>query len=112
MTRVKRGFVARKRRKKIFKFTKGFVGSHSKLFRTANEQYMKSLRYSFRDRRKKKGEMKKIWISRINSIGKKLNVSYSKFMFIIKKSSINLNKKVLSKISLIDENTIKNILIS
>ena len=66
MTRIKRGFVARKRRKKLFSLTKGFVGSHSKLFATSNQQNMKALRYSYFDRRKKKNDFKKIWIQRIN----------------------------------------------
>ncbi len=65
MTRIKRGSVARKRRKKIFKITEGFRGSHSKLFRTANQQALKALKYSYFDRRKKKRILKNTWVRRM-----------------------------------------------
>jgi len=68
MTRVKRGSIAVKRRKKIINMGKGFQGSHSKLFTAANQQTMKSFQYSFFDRRKKKKYYRKLWITRINSI--------------------------------------------
>lgn len=65
MTRIKRGFVARKRRKKIISLAKGFVGSHSRIFIAANQQVMKSGRYSYFDRRKKKGYFRSLWINRM-----------------------------------------------
>lgn len=65
MTRIKRGFVARKRRKKIINLANGFVGSHSRLFIAANQQVMKSGRYSYFDRRKKKGNFRSLWINRM-----------------------------------------------
>lgn len=65
MTRIKRGFVARKRRKKILNLAKGFIGSHSKLFTVANQQVMKSKRYSYFDRRKKKVFFRSLWIKRM-----------------------------------------------
>lgn len=102
MTRVKRGSVARKRREKILGFAKGFRGSHSKLFQTSNQQVMKALKYSYSDRRKKKNQFRKLWIQRINSATRLLNLPYSKFINKLKTSKINLNKKVLSKLTLID----------
>jgi large subunit ribosomal protein L20 len=105
MTRVKRGPVARKRRKKILKFAKGFRGSHSKLFQTSNQQVMKALRYSYADRRKKKNQFKRLWIQRINSAARSLETPYNKFITQLKVSRINLNKKILSKITLIDMQT-------
>lgn len=105
MTRVKRGSVARKRRDKILGLAKGFRGSHSKLFQTSNQQVMKALKYSYSDRRKKKNQFKRLWIQRINSAARTIHLPYNKFVAKLKLSKINLNKKVLSKISLIDIKT-------
>ncbi len=102
MTRVKRGNVAKKRRKKILNLTKSFKGSHSKLFRTANQQRMKSLQRSFYDRKKKKRNLKVLWIKRINAISKKLNSSYNKFIYLLKEKKIIINKKIISEIALKD----------
>lgn len=105
MTRVKRGFVAKKRRKKIIELTKGFRGSHSKLFQTANQQMMKALRYSYFDRRKKKGQNKRIWIGRINATSRDNGIPYNKLVNKLKKERILLNRKVLSEIILKDLKT-------
>ena len=110
MTRIKRGFAAKKRRKKIIKLTKGFVGSHSKLFTTANQQNMKALRYSYNDRRKKKKNLKKLWIQRINATVQTLNVKYNNFIKRTKVFKININKKILSKICIVDNTMIYKIL--
>ena len=110
MTRVKRGFVARKRRQKILNLTKGFVGSHSKLFRPANQQAMKSLRYSYFDRRKKKNYLRKIWISRINAMSRENNGKYNQTVNKLKRLRIILNRKIISKICLIDKKTFKDLL--
>ena len=85
MTRVKRGNVARKRRKKILKLAKGFRGSHSTLFRTANQQVMKALRNSYRDRRKRKRDFRRLWITRINAAVRQHGMSYSQFIGKMKK---------------------------
>jgi large subunit ribosomal protein L20 len=74
MTRIKRGSVARRRRKKILKITEGFRGSHSKLFRTANQQALKALKYSYFDRRKKKRILKNTWVRRMCD-NRKFNIS-------------------------------------
>nr|YP_009145426.1 ribosomal protein L20 [Cryptoglena skujai]AKL39051.1 ribosomal protein L20 [Cryptoglena skujai] len=106
MTRTKRGSVARKRRGKIFSFTKGYVGSHSKLFATSNQQYLKALRYSFSDRRKNKNVFRKLWIQRINAYIKTKNLKYSNFIHSLHKQKILLNRKVLCKITQIDSKTL------
>lgn len=105
MTRVKRGSVAIKRRKKIIKLAKGFRGSHSRLFTAANQQTMKSLQYSYFDRRKKKNDFKRIWIARINGFSKIRGTSYSNLINKMKKKNILLNKKILSEIILKDSYT-------
>jgi large subunit ribosomal protein L20 len=110
MTRVKRGYVAKKRRKKILNLTKGFRGSHSKLFKTANQQIMKSLSYSYADRRKKKADFKSLWIKRINLAARLEGIPYHKFINEAKKNKIILNKKVLSEIILKDIKTFNNLI--
>jgi large subunit ribosomal protein L20 len=110
MTRVKRGSVARKRRRKILKFNKGFKGSHSTLFRTANQQAMKALRYAYIDRRNRKREFRKLWIRRINASSRSYGLSYSQFIYGLKKSKILLNRKVLAQIGVLDPISFKQIL--
>lgn len=102
MPRVKRGNVARKRRKKILKLAKGFRGSHSTLFRTANQQVMKALRYAYRDRKKRKRDFRRLWIARINAACRQHGMSYSKFMGNLKKSNIEINRKMLSQMAILD----------
>ncbi len=103
MTRIKRGNVARKRRKKILKLAKGFRGSHSKLFRTAKQQVLKSLKYSYIGRKHKKRQYRCLWIIRINASTRFYNTSYSQFIHLLKKNNIGLNRKVLSQLALIDK---------
>lgn len=110
MTRIKRGFIAKKRRKKVLKLNEGFVGSHSTLFRTANQQNMRSLRYSYFDRRKKKPMFKQIWIRRINAASRVLGINYSIMVNTIRKKNILLNKKVLSEIIVNDRESFEKIL--
>ncbi len=102
MTRVKRGNVARKRRKKILKLAKGFRGSHSKLFRTANQQVMKALRNAYRDRRKRKRDFRRLWITRINAAARLNGVSYSQLLGLMKKANIQINRKMLAQLAVID----------
>jgi large subunit ribosomal protein L20 len=105
MTRVKRGNVARKRRKKILKLAKGFRGSHSTLFRTANQQVMKALRNAYRDRRKKKRDFRGLWIARINAAARSQGMNYSQLIDKLKKANIQLNRKMLSQIAVKDPET-------
>lgn len=105
MTRVKRGSVAKKRRKKILNLTESFKGSHSKLFTAANQQYMKALRYSYFDRRKNKNEFKKLWIQRIKGLATNFGIRYNALIKKIKDNKILLNRKILAKIALEDPKT-------
>ena len=90
MVRVKRGNVARNRRKKILKFAKGFKGAHSRLFRTANGQVMKALVYSYVGRKRRKQDFKKLWICRVNAAARSEGTNYSKLRNSLKKSSIKI----------------------
>lgn len=110
MVRVKRGNVARKRRKKVLKLAKGFRGAHSSLFRVAKQQVMKALRYSYIGRKRKKREYRRLWITRINAGLLVYDVSYSKFIYLLKKSHVALNRKILSQLILLDSNAFKKIL--
>jgi large subunit ribosomal protein L20 len=102
MARVKRGNVARKRRKKVLKLAKGFRGSHSKLFRTANQQVMKALRNAYRDRRKRKRDFRRLWIARINAASRQNGMSYSQLMGNLKKADIQINRKMLAQMAVLD----------
>ena len=109
MVRVKRGNVARKRRKKILSIASGYRGAHSVLFRVANQQVMKALRYSYIGRKQKKRIFRKIWISRINAAARLNGISYSHLMNKFKKSNIDLNRKMLSQIAVLDTSTFKSL---
>ncbi|MGI9214547.1 MAG: 50S ribosomal protein L20 [Gammaproteobacteria bacterium] len=110
MNRVIRGNIGKKRRKKILKYTKGCFGSHSKIFTTANQQYMKSKSYSYSDRRKKKTNYRKLWIIRINSNSREKGLKYKTMIKEIKEKSINLNKKIISTLTLLDKDVINKII--
>lgn len=112
MTRVKRGNVARVRRKKVLKLAKGFRGSHSSLFRTAKQQVMKALMYSYVGRKNKKRVYRRLWITRINAAVKSHNLNYSKLIYHLKIKKIGLNRKMLSQLAIIDKNTFEAILSS
>lgn len=101
MARVKRGNVARKRRKKVLKLAKGFRGSHSKLFRTANQQVMKALRNAYRDRRRKKRDFRRLWITRINAAARLNGTTYSRLMGDLKQSNIEINRKMLAQLAVL-----------
>nr|YP_010619873.1 Ribosomal protein L20 [Symphyocladia marchantioides]WAX03886.1 Ribosomal protein L20 [Symphyocladia marchantioides] len=103
MTRIKRGNVARRRRKKVLKLAKGFRGSHSKLFRTAKQQVLKALKYSYIGRKQLKRNYRRLWIIRINAAARLYNISYSEFIYLLKKKKIALNRKILSQLVLIDQ---------
>ena len=102
MVRVKRGNIARKRRKKILKQAKGFRGAHSSLFRTAKQQVMKALRYSYIGRKQKKRNYRRLWITRINAGLMVYDMSYSKFMYLLKQANICLNRKIISQLITLD----------
>lgn len=107
MTRVKRGNVSRKRHKKILTMTKGFRGAASLLFRTANQQNMKALRYSYASRRKKKRDFRRLWITRLNAALRHYGLNYSEFIHYLKQSSVCLNRKVLAQLAICDPQSFK-----
>ena len=100
--RVKRGFKARKRRKKILKLAKGFRGGRSKLIRTASDSVDKALMYSYRDRRARKRDFRRLWITRINAAARMNELSYSRLMNGLKKAGIDLDRKVLADLAISD----------
>ena len=104
MARVKGGTVSRARRKKVLKLAKGYFGSKHTLYKTANEQVMHSFRYAYNDRRKLKGNMRKIWITRINAAARLNGTTYSRLIGALKKSGIDLNRKVLADLAVHDFN--------
>ena len=100
--RVKGSTPTRNRRKKVLKLAKGYFGSKHLLYRTANEQVMHSLKYSYIGRKQTKREMRKLWIARINAACRMHDLSYSKFMHGLKLANINVNRKMLSEIAIHD----------
>lgn len=102
MPRVKRGFKARRRRNKVLKLAKGYRGARSKLFRSATEAVDRALNYAFRDRRVKKRDFRSLWITRINAASRLNGLSYSKFIFGLKKANIQIDRKVLADIAVSD----------
>jgi len=110
MVRIKRGNVARKRRKKILALASGYRGAHSVLFRVANQQVMKALRYSYIGRKQKKRIFRRIWISRINAASRLNGITYSQLINRFKISNIDLNRKMLSQIAILDIATFKSLI--
>lgn len=107
--RVKRGFKARQRRNKILKLAKGYRGGHSKLFRTAADTVYRALAYSYRDRRTRKRDFRRLWIVRINAGARMNEISYSKLIGGLKKANIALDRKVLADIAISDPNAFAQI---
>jgi len=102
MSRVKGALRTRVRHKKILKLAKGYFGGKSKLFRIANQAVMKSLMYAYRDRKARKRDFRRLWITRINAAARINGLSYSRFMNGLKKSGITLNRKMLAEMAVND----------
>ena len=102
MARVKKGVTAHRRHKKILKLARGYRGSKSQLFKKANETVMKALYYARRDRRAKKGEFRRLWITRINAAARMNGVSYSRLMSGLRVAGIAIDRKVLSDMAIHD----------
>ena len=100
--RVKRGFKARRRRKKVLKLAKGFRAGRSKLFRTAADAVDKALMYSYRDRRTRKRDFRRLWVARINAATRMHNMTYSKFIHGLKLAGVELDRKVLAELAISD----------
>ena len=105
--RVKRGNVLRKRHKKILKLAKGFIGARSRIFKVANIAVMKKLKYQYRDRRVLKRNMRSLWIVRINAAVREMGISYSKFMNMLKKADIQVNRKMLAELAVNESEAFK-----
>ncbi|MCA9954615.1 MAG: 50S ribosomal protein L20 [Ardenticatenaceae bacterium] len=101
--RVKGGFTTQRRHKKILRMTKGQWGTRSKLFRRANEAMMKSYWYAYRDRRVRRREFRRLWITRINAATRMHDLSYSRFMHGLKLANVNLDRKALAHLAVRDE---------
>ncbi len=99
MARVKRALNAKKRHKKVLKQAKGYYGSKSLLFKTANQAVMKSLQYAYIGRKRRKRDFRKLWIARINAAARANGTSYSKLMGNLKKANIDINRKMLAEIA-------------
>ena len=100
--RIKRGVNAVKKRRKIFKLSKGYFGSKSRSYRIARQAVMKSMQYAYIGRKRKKRDFRKLWIARINAAARQNGLSYSKFMHGLKVAGIDLNRKVLADIAVND----------
>jgi large subunit ribosomal protein L20 len=102
MPRVKRGFKARQRRKKVLKMASGYIGARSRLIRTASEAVDRALVYAYRDRRARKRDFRKLWIARINAGARQNGLSYSKLIGGLTKAGVELDRKVLSNLAILD----------
>ncbi len=100
MARVKGGTVSKNRRRKVLKQAKGYFGSKHRLYKTAQEQVFHSGAYAYRDRRQKKRDFRKLWITRINAACRMNDISYSKFMNGLSKAGIEINRKMLSELAI------------
>jgi large subunit ribosomal protein L20 len=102
MSRVKRSVTARARHKKILKLAKGYQGARSRTFKIAKQAVTKAAQYAYRDRRQKKRDFRALWIIRINAAARECGLSYSTFMNGLKRSAINIDRKVLADIAVFD----------
>lgn len=100
--RIKRGYKARQRRKKVLKLAKSYRGGRSKLYRTAADAVDKALMYAYRDRKGRKRDFRKLWIARINAAARLNNLSYSKFMHGLKRANVEVDRKVLAELAISD----------
>lgn len=102
MARIKKGVNAKKKHKKVLKLAKGYYGAKSKLYRPANEAVMRALRSSYRGRKEKKRNFRRLWITRINAGARMYGLSYSKFMFGLKQAGVEMDRKILADLAMND----------
>jgi large subunit ribosomal protein L20 len=102
MPRTKGGIVTRRRHRRVLKLAKGYWGRKSKWFRPANQQVMKSLMYAYRDRRNRKRDFRRLWITRINAACRQNGISYSRFINGLKRSGVQINRKILAELAVSD----------
>ncbi|MCK5516517.1 MAG: 50S ribosomal protein L20 [Desulfobulbaceae bacterium] len=111
MPRVTRGFKARRRRNRVLKLAKGFRGGRSRLYRTATEAVDRALTYAYRDRRTKKRDFRRLWITRINAGTRMNDMSYSTFIGGLKKANIDLDRKVLANLAILDADAFSKVVL-
>lgn len=109
MPRAKTGVVRRRKHKKILKMTKGQWGTRRTLFRRANEAMMRSYAYAYRDRRQRKRQLRRLWITRINAAARLNGLSYSRLMYGLKQANVELDRKSLAHIAVTDGDTFRKI---
>ncbi|MGQ9637689.1 MAG: 50S ribosomal protein L20 [Thermodesulfobacteriota bacterium] len=109
MARVKGGPKTRKRKKKVLKMAKGYVGGRSRLYRTAVDAVHRALAYAYRHRRARKRDFRRLWIARINAAARLHGLSYSRLMNLLKKAHVELDRKVLAELAVHDPNTFSKI---
>ncbi|MDK2936658.1 MAG: large subunit ribosomal protein [Eubacteriaceae bacterium] len=109
MSRIKKGVNAKKKHKKILKLAKGYYGAKSKLYRPANEAVMRALRSSYVGRKEKKRNFRRLWITRINAGARMYGLSYSKFMFGLKESGVEIDRKILADLAMNDMDGFKSL---
>ena len=103
MARVKRGVHAKKKRRAVMSKASGYYGNRSRSFRSANEAVMHAGNYAFRDRRARKGEMRKLWIQRINAACRNHGISYSRFISGLKSAGVEVDRKILADLAVTDD---------
>lgn len=108
--RVKRGRATKKRHKKVLKYAKGYVGSKSKLYKSANQTVMKAWKYAYRHRRQKKRDFRSLWITRINAACREHGLSYSRFINALNKANIKLNRKILADLAVGNKDAFKQLI--
>lgn len=109
MARVKGGVTTRRYHKKVLKLAKGYFGSKHRLFKTANEQLLKSWTYAYRDRRQVKRDFRKLWIVRINAAARSNGLSYSKLMHGLKLAGVTMNRKMLAELAVSDQKSFSDL---
>lgn len=109
MPRTRNSPATRERRKKVLKMARGYRGRKSNCYRSANEQVMHSLQYSYRDRKARKGDFRKLWISRINAAAREHGMSYSRFINGLKNAGVEVDRKILADLAIHDPNAFKEL---
>ena len=109
MARIKGGLNAKKKHNRVLKLAKGYFGSKHRLYKTAKEQLMHSGQYAFRDRKQKKRDFRKLWITRINAACRENEISYSRFIEGLNKAGVEVNRKMLSEIAINDPKAFANL---
>lgn len=110
MPRVKRGVTTRRRHKKLLALTKGHRGTKHSLYRRANESMLKSLSYAYQHRRERKGDMRRLWILRINAASRAQGVTYSQFMDGLRRAGVEINRKMLAEMAVREPEALSNLI--